>query len=215
MKVYKIVLADDHKIVIDGIKALLEDDERFRIIAEASNGKELIDLVGLAEVDIAIVDIDMPVLNGIEATRIIKKDHPGVKTVILTMYHEKSLIKKFIEMGVDAYLLKNSSREALIDCLEKIVNGQKYFDAGVTLSLLGKSGINSKYGSSPDEVELTSREIEIMRLIAEGMSNKEIGKQLYISDRTVDTHRTNLMRKLEVKNVAGIIRFAMKNGYVD
>ncbi len=216
MKVYKIVLADDHKIVIDGIKALLEDDERFRIIAEASNGKELVDLVGIAEVDIAIVDIDMPVLNGIEATRIIKKDHPRVKTVILTMHQEKSLIKKFIEMGVDAYLLKNSSREALIDCLEKIISGQKYFDTDVTLSLLGKTGgANSKFGNSPDKIELTSREIEIMKLIAEGMSNKEIGKQLHISDRTVDTHRTNIMRKLEVKNVAGIIRYAMKSGYVD
>ncbi|MCF8228011.1 MAG: response regulator transcription factor [Bacteroidales bacterium] len=217
MSAHKIVLADDHKIVIDGLRSLLEDDERFRIIGEASNGKELLDLIKLTEVDTAIVDIDMPVLNGIEATRIIKQDFPDVRIIILSMHHEKSLIKKFIEMGVDGYLLKNSSREALIDCIEKVMKGQKYFDSDVTLSILGKNPQSAKgtFAQSDTRVELTEREVEIMKLIAEGMSNKEIGKQLHISDRTVDTHRTNLMRKLSVNNVAGIIRYAMKHGYVE
>jgi len=154
----------------------------------------------------------MPEMDGIEATKQIKTHFPEVKIVILTMHDEQSLVKKLLEIGADGYILKNSSKTELEMAIRQIQSGKKHFSSEVTMILLEEE--------SPAEVnaqlkQLTEREIEILKLISEGLSNKEIGDQLFISHRTVDTHRTNLMKKLDVHNVAGLIRFAIKNGLVE
>ncbi|MEZ5084062.1 MAG: response regulator transcription factor [Bacteroidales bacterium] len=211
----KVLLVDDHQIIIDGIKSLLASEPGINVIGEASNGKEAYDFIKLLTPDVVLMDIDMPVLNGIEATKKIKAGYPHIKIIILSMHHESGLIKTMMNAGANGYLLKNSDQSELIQAIRKVNDGQQFFSSDVTLSLLTKNSdkLAGFSGDSPIS-ELTSREIEILKLIAEGNSNKEIGDSLFISHRTVDTHRTNLMKKLGVNNIAGLIRFAIQQGFV-
>ncbi|MCD4746246.1 MAG: response regulator transcription factor [Bacteroidales bacterium] len=215
MKKIKILIADDHQLIIDGIKSLINNVPQFDLIAEANNGKEAVKIAKLINPDIVLMDIDMPIMNGIEATEKIKSFNPEIKIIILSMHNEKGLVKKLIRLGADGYLLKNSDQNELIEAISKVASGQQYFSPEVTMSLLNKeTEIKSSFKANSIISDLTDREIEILKLIAQGYSNKEIGEKLFISHRTVDTHRTNLMKKINVSNIAGIIRFAIKNGFV-
>ena len=215
MSVVKVLITDDHQIIIDGLKSLLEDKEQIKVIAEASNGKEALDTLDLIQVDVVLMDIDMPILNGIEATKKIKAEYPETKVIILSMYKESGLIKTLIKIGADGYLLKNSDKDELVDAITRVASGQQYFSSDVTMSLLDKTpDKTSQFQPDKRVSELTQREIEILKLITEGLSNKEIGDKLFISHRTVDSHRTNLMKKIGVNNIAGLIRFAIKTGFV-
>lgn len=206
----RLILVDDHKIVLDGIKALLDDLDGFDCVATAENGQKAIDLLQVFDVDLLLMDIDMPVMNGIEATRIVKKDFPTVKVISLTQHSERGMVKQMLECGSDGYLLKNVAQDELANAIRNVVAGGQVFSEEVTMSLAGKAVEKNANGV---EVELTEREIEILTLITEGLSSKQIGEKLFISPRTVDTHRTNLMNKLDIHNIAGLIRFALKNGY--
>lgn len=208
----RIAIADDHQIVLDGLKALIREYSDFELIADANNGQEMVKLVNTLKLDLVLMDIDMPIMNGIQATQEIKKSHPHIKVLILSMHNEKGVIQKVMEAGADGYILKNSDHKELLDAVRKVAAGQKYFSSDVTMTLLNPTAGNSE--ESKVLSELTEREIEILKLIAEGFSNKEIGDKLFISHRTVDTHRTNLMKKLDVHNIAGIIKFAIKNKLV-
>jgi DNA-binding NarL/FixJ family response regulator len=210
MKNIRLILVDDHQIVLDGLKALLDDLDGFDCVATAENGQKALDLLQVFEVDLVLMDIDMPVMNGMEATRRIKKHHPKVKVISLTQHSERGMVRQLLDCGSDGYLLKNIAQDELADAIRKVNNGENVFSSEVTLSLAGKAVEKNSNGV---EVELTERELEILALIAEGLSSKQIGEKLFISPRTVDTHRTNLMNKLEIHNIAGLIRFAFKNGY--
>ncbi|RLD52349.1 MAG: DNA-binding response regulator [Bacteroidetes bacterium] len=215
MKEIRLLVVDDHQIIIDGLKSLLEDEADFKLVGEANNGREALDVLKLLDVDIVLMDIDMPVMNGIEATKQIIKDFPNVKVVILSMHKEGGLIKNLIAIGAHGFLLKNSDQNELIGAIRKVASGDRYFSPDVTMSLLSKTSINTTAFDSMETLsQLTERETEILKLIAEGYSNKEIGEKLFISHRTVDTHRTNLMKKLDVNNIAGLIKFAIQNGLV-
>lgn len=215
MKEIRLLIVDDHQIIIDGLKSLLEDEADIKLLGEANNGKEALDVLKLLDVDIVLMDIDMPIMNGIEATKQILKDFPNVRVVILSMHKEGGLIKNLISIGAHGFLLKNSDQAQLIEALRKVAAGDKYFSPDVTLSLLNKTSIRTSAFQRMDLLsQLTERETEILKLIAEGFSNKEIGERLFISHRTVDTHRTNLMKKLNVGNIAGLIKFAIQNGIV-
>ncbi len=208
MEQIKILLVDDHQVITDGLKSLLSQEPGMRISSTASNGKEALDVIKILSVDLILMDIDMPVMNGLDATRaIIKTDDPP-KVIILSMHSEKGMIEELIKTGVDGYLLKNSGKEEIVTAIRKVMAGEKYFTSDVTLSLL-----NNKAGVPADlpNDKLTTREIEILKLITDGFTNKEIGEQLYISHRTVDTHRTNMMRKIDVNNLAGLINYAIKH----
>jgi DNA-binding NarL/FixJ family response regulator len=204
-----LIICDDHQLVIDGLKALIEGEPGLILKGTANNGAEAIRLIENLKLDLVLMDLDMPQMNGIEATRLIKSKHTDLKVIILTMHDEKSMIKMLMDLGADGYVLKNADRSELLSAIRNVAAGKKHFSPEVTVALL-----------SPDENPvnqalmegLTEREIEILKLIAEGLSNKEIGDRLFISHRTVDTHRTNLMKKLEVHNIAGLIRFAIKHG---
>jgi DNA-binding NarL/FixJ family response regulator len=212
----RLAIADDHQLVLDGLKALISDVPDFELVAEGNNGKDLCLITDNLNVDLVLVDIDMPVMNGMQATEIIKKKHADVKVIVLTMHNEKGIIQKVLEVGADGYLLKNTNQQELVGAIRKVMNGEKYFSTEVTMSL-ATPGDGAKVVLQNQELDtsLTEREIEILKLIAQGFSNKEIGDRLFISHRTVDTHRTNLMRKLDAKNIAGLIRYAMRAGLID
>lgn len=207
-----LLLVDDHAIVTDGIKALLNGDDSFVIKGEASNGQVALDMLRVLKIDLVLLDVDMPVLNGTQTLAQIKKEFPQIKVVMLTMHDEKAMINSLLQLGADGYLLKNTSKAELVQSLKKVANDEKFISSDVTAILLQSDAEKTR---NPLLAQLTEREIEIISLIAQGLSNKEIGERLFISHRTVDTHRTNLMSKLEVHNVAGIVKFAIVNGLLE
>lgn len=213
MSEIKVLVTDDHQIIVDGLKSLLNNTADFKVIGEANNGREALKIIENVEVDVVLMDIDMPVMNGIETLKEIRRRRLEVKVIILSMHHEAGMIKSLIDLGAMGYLLKSSPQEELVAAIRKVAAGQQYFSTQVTLSLLNKPQ-NSNNVESGSAGLLTERETEIIKLIAEGFSNKEIGAKLFISHRTVDTHRTNLMKKIQVENIAGLISYAIKNGIV-
>ena len=205
----RILIADDHQLITDGISNLLADVPNLVVVGQCQNGKDVLEQLAIIQVDILLMDIDMPIMNGFDCAKEVRKKYPDVKIAMLTMHEEKSMIRSFMEMGVSGYFLKTIDKDELLYALDKIAKGASYFTADVTKSLL-----------KPDEkkpqlpIELSKREIEIITLIANGLTNKEIAEELFISPKTVDSHRTNIMRKLEVHNVAGVIRFAFQHQLV-
>lgn len=213
MEKIKVLLVDDHQIILDGIRSVIQLSDEIDVIGEALNGKEAIDCLQLIDVDVVIMDVDMPVMNGMEAVKQIRDQRIDTRIIVLSMHDEGGLIKQLINAGVDGYMLKNCDQNELVNAIKLVASGKKYFSSEVTISLMDRSPQNKSMDIAVLS-SLTERELEIMKLIAEGFSNKEIGEKLFISHRTVDTHRTNLMKKIDVKNIAGIIRFAIKNGIV-
>lgn len=210
----KILVVDDHNIVSDGLRSLIEDTDGMECVGTAPNGKQDLEVIKSLPVDVVLMDIDMPIMNGIEATRAVKRNHPNVKVISLTMHKERGMVQRLMECGADGYMLKNSDREELITAIRKVEAGQKYFSSDVALSLLQKADTTILPGEGT-MADITEREAEIIRMLAQGLSSKEIGDKLFISNRTVDTHRTNIMQKLGIHNVAGLIRWAFNNGYAD
>ncbi len=207
-----LLLVDDHAIVTDGLLALLEGEPDFVVKGVAQNGRMAIEMLQVLKVDIVVMDIDMPEMTGMEATQYIKKHMPDKKILLLTMHDEKAMVQAMMEIGADGYLLKNSPKIELLDALRTLSQGQSYFSDEVKSVLLQPDSPKHQTTLMKD---LTEREIEIIRLVADGYSNKQIGEKLFISHRTVDTHRTNLMAKLGVHNVAGIVKFAIANGLTE
>ena len=214
MEKRRILLVDDHQLIIDGLRGFLESDDSYQIVGEANNGEEAIRFAEILEPHLILMDIEMPEVSGMQACEEIKRHHPEIKVIIVSMHHEKELIKKLVNKGAEGYLLKNSSQKEVLTAVETVLKGQTYFSQDVTRSLLKKTNSEDKNTAFSSLASLTEREIEILRLVAEGKTNKEIGDNLYISHRTVDTHRTNLMKKLGFNNVASLIRFAFQNGLV-
>lgn len=211
----RVLLVDDHQLIIDGLRGFIENSDDFQVVGEANTGMEAIRLAEVLDPDVILMDIEMPEMSGIQACEEIKKKSPEVKVIIVSMHNEKQLIKKLIDQGADGYLLKNSKQSEVLEAIQKVLAGKSYFSQDVTMSLLDKNTTPKPVNSDVINLsQLTEREIEILKLVAEGLTNKEIGEKLVISHRTVDTHRTNLMKKLDISNVAGLIRFAYKNGLI-
>ena len=206
-----IIIADDHQLIIEGITNLLQDEPDIAIIARCNNGLEVLENLANLTVDLLLLDLDMPQMNGLQCAEEVQKKYPDIRIAILTMHQEKALIQKFIGLGVHGYFLKTIDKEELIYAIKTIAGGGEYFPADVTKTLLQKQPIVTDMEQNPLVAELTEREIEIIRLVSQGLSTKEIGDQLFISPRTADTHRTNIMRKLDLHNVAEIVRFAFQN----
>ena len=210
----KILIADDHPLIAEGIKNTFENLNDFKVVAVVNNGKEAIDFIEKHLVDIALLDINMPIMDGIECAKKITSEFKDVKVAMLSMHQEKSLIQSLIEIGVKGYMLKTIPSEELLMAIKNIYNGKEYFNSDVTKALLSddSSSFHQYKKKSPLLDTLTSREKEIIKHISQGNTNIQIGESLFISPRTVDTHRTNIMRKLDIHNVASLIRFAFQNG---
>jgi DNA-binding NarL/FixJ family response regulator len=204
----RVAIADDHPLVAQGLRSLIENRADMQLVGEANNGQELLEILASRPVDVALVDIDMPIKNGIETTKEIALNFLSTRVIILTMHDEKAMIKSLMELGAHGYLLKNCGQDELLLAIRNVAAGKKHFSGDVTMALLNEETPET---TSTELADLTEREIEILTNIALGLSNKEIGDKLFISHRTVDTHRTNLMKKLNVHNIAGLIRIAYRN----
>lgn len=206
----KILIADDHPLMADSIKSLLESNDNIQVVGVAHDGAEAVKKLEVLEVDIALLDIDMPVMNGLDCAKKIKADFPNVKVAILSMHQEKSMISGLMSLGVKGYMLKTIPKEELLLAIETIQRGGEYFNSAVTKVLMDSPSVLD----TPLTHDLSEREIEIVKLIASGLTNPQIGEKLFISPKTVDVHRTNVMKKIGVNNVAGVVRFAFQNGLV-
>lgn len=203
-----IIIADDHSIIRDGLKAMLEKNDFCRIVGEAANGEELLELLKTTPCDVVCTDISMPVMDGMEATRQIMKHFPKTRVMCLSMHEEAGFIKKMMEAGAVGYVFKDSTKDELKEAIQAVHSGKKYFNQKLFDILL-----NMESGGKEISV-LSSREKEILKLIAEEYTNPEIAEKLFLSVRTVDTHRQNLIQKLDVKNTAGLVKYAIKSGLI-
>jgi DNA-binding NarL/FixJ family response regulator len=215
MKKIRIIIAEDHQLVMEGYKSLLKTVPEFCLVGEAPNGKQLLKILEHTETDIILMDIDMPVLNGIEATQQTLELYPHIKIIAVSMHNRKALQMAMKKAGARGYLIKNSNYEAFIDEIRRVSKGELFFSQEVLSEITTDNvAFDDNQTSDSQFGLLTEREIEILKFIGLGNSNKQIGDKLFISHRTVDVHRTNLMKKLKVHNIAGLIRFAIKNKLV-
>lgn len=219
----KVLLVDDHRIIRDGLKALLMGVKEVNIIGECNDGKEAVLFIENNEVDVVLMDINMPNMNGFETTEIITSKNKDVKILALTMHQEESYISKILQAGASGYVLKSASRQELIQAITKVNDGNTYFSEDVANIMMSKylnNGVNSEKRSvsSSNNIhieDLTKREHEILKLIVDEHTNIEIGEKLFISPRTVDTHRRNLLLKIGVKNTAGLVKYALQNNLLE
>jgi two-component system response regulator NreC len=203
----RIVLADDHELVRVGVRRLLLTDSNIDIVGEASTGDEAVYLAEQEHPDIVFLDVLMPNLNGIEAAKKIKQQQDKVRVVMLTTFEDQYYLDQALQSGADGYLSKEISRRELLDAVEQVMDGERVFSKAVLALMQGKSPVQSQSaGTLP--VGLTRREEEILNLVAQGLTSQEIASKLFISPRTVETHRAHLMDKLGVNNTAGLVRFA-------
>lgn len=210
-KKIRVILADDHQIVLDGLSFVLRDVPDIEVVGMVNDGEKVLEILRLNRdgVDVAVLDISMPVLNGIETTHKIHRMYPQVKVLILTMYGSEGFISQMAQLGVAGYMLKESGGEELQKAIRAVSRGEKYYDKAVVNTLL--ESISQNQGKAIPK--LTKREIDVLRLIGQGLSTPEISGQLHIAPSTVDTHRRNLIDKLGVNNTKGLIKYAVENGY--
>lgn len=213
----KIMIADDHTIVRQGMRKLLETYPELQIVGESQDGDETIELVKKLLPEIIIMDISMPGLNGLEATREIKKRSPEIKILILTMHAEKEYIFKILQSGASGYLLKGSAIDELVTAIHAVDRGESYLSPPISKSIIEDyvGGRQKSRGSVTRSQPLTTREREVLQLIAEGHTSKSIATQLSLSSKTIETHRSHIMQKLNIHNAAGLIRYAIQRGWVE
>jgi len=216
MTTMNIILADDHRIFRDGLKSLLSENNRINIIGETSSGSELLEMLKTQHPDVVIVDITMKGMSGIEVSRQITSLYPDIKIMILSMHTNEEFVVNSIKAGAKAYLPKDTSKEELLDAINALYEGNEYFSKMVLDNFL-KSYIKKVKAEENlvENEELTQREIEILRLAAGGLSNKEISDQLFISIKTVDAHKNHIMQKLKLKNTAAMVIYAIKNKIIE
>jgi len=206
---YRILLADDHTIVRQGLRAILER-EGYEVVGEAADGREAITYAEKFRPDVAVLDISMPLLNGIDAAREVAKVSPRTKTVLLTMYTEDHYVLESLRAGVTGYVLKMRAALALVQAIQAVMKGEIYLSPGISRAVV--QAFLSKTDIPEDP--LTTREREVLQLVAEGKTTKEIAAQLGISAKTADSHRTNIMEKLDIHDTAGLVRYAIKRGII-
>ncbi|HLT25013.1 MAG TPA: response regulator transcription factor [Ignavibacteria bacterium] len=216
MKKLKVLIADDHKMFRQGVMNILNDTGEVEV-TEAESGDELIEKLKTEKPDVILMDINMPGINGIEATKLVKKKYPAIKVMAVSTSDEENYIIEMLKAGAMGYVLKSTGVDELLEAIKVVSRGDSYFckeASNVILFQLDKIK-KSRTQKQETDVPLTDREIEVLKLIAEGLTNKEIGERLFISTRTVDTHRRNLHQKLNIKNAAGLVNYAIKNKLLD
>jgi DNA-binding NarL/FixJ family response regulator len=222
MSPIQLLLVDDHRLILNGIRAMLSDVEDIQVIGEATNAQEAIAFVeSHEELDVILMDIKMPGKNGIEATREILAFRPGVKVIALTMFEDDEFITNMLHVGATGYVLKHTSKSELVNAIRKVSNGEPYYSHDVAKIVITRflSQRTSESVHNQPELpvqntipDLTDREVQILKLVSAQLTNQEIADKLYISPRTVHSHRRNLMQKLGVKNTAGLVMYATKHG---
>lgn len=216
----KIFVADDHQLFIEGIKALTRDSQEVKLIGEAENGEDLLAQLKTNQPNVILMDINMPKINGIEATKKIRLLYPEIKILALTMFDDTLYVSEMIKAGASGYLLKNAGKSELITAITTVYKGERYVSSEVSLKMIDKMNSNDQSSAENKmppvrKSEVTKKELEILKLIAQELTNAEIASKLNNSPMTIITHRKNLLRKLGVKNTAGLIKYAMENGMLN
>ena len=217
-KTINLMLVDDHKIIRDGIKSFLKGDE-IQIVGEASNGRELLEMLAETQPDVVLLDINMPEMDGLEATKLIKAQYPEVKVLVLSMLDHEKYVQQVFDAGAMGYTLKNIGKDELIHAIRMVANGNRFIGTDVAFAFLNKlrnilpAPANQPYEKKP--TDLSAREIEVLKLIAEGMTNAEIADKLFTSKRTIESHRQNIIEKTQVKNTAALIKYALNTGLIN
>lgn len=214
MEKIRIVLVDDHQMFRDGVKAVLTDEEQIEIVGEVGNGNDLYALLKETDVDLIITDISMPEISGIEIVNYVSEAYPNIKMLILSMHSNEEFITKALKSGANGYLPKDTSMNELLDAIYTIHTGENYFNKNISDTIL-KSVINKSKNTLGEGKELTKREKEIITLVVDGLTNKEIADKLNISIRTVDSHKNNIMQKLQLKSSVELVKYAIKNNLVN
>jgi DNA-binding NarL/FixJ family response regulator len=219
MENIKVFLVDDHKLIRDGIKAHFNNDDRFQVVGEASNGKEAIEKLENSPADVVLMDVNMDIMDGIECTTQLKNDHPEIKVLALTMLAENKHIKEMLKAGAVGYLLKNSTEAEIKQGIISVKSGMPFYSPEVMQTVMNNLGApvlaKKKVSRFEPVIQLSEREKEVLVLVIKEFSNQEIADKLYISKRTVDAHKRNLLEKTGAKNVAGLVIYALNHNIID
>lgn len=211
----RILLADDHALIRSGIATLLQGNADFSIIGEAKDGEEAVQKAKELNPDVVVIDLSMPKLSGVEATKIIKKKFPNIRVLVLTMHENEEYVYQILKSGAGGYVLKSAGKEELSSAIRAVARGEKFFSPRVSQIMAEgylRRAEEDELIRRQEDVPLTRREKEILALVANGLTNQQIADQLYISPRTVDTHRTNIMQKLDIHDVVNLVRYAIEHG---
>jgi DNA-binding NarL/FixJ family response regulator len=210
-----VVLADDHEFLRDGLKLMIKKLKDVRLVSEAANGQELLEAVTRLKPAIVITDIKMPLIDGIEATKIIKEKFPQIKVIALSNYDEHGLIADALYAGADAYLLKNSTKRNMEEAIASVLNGKPYYCSATSKKILDNIANKKPIITGRErKIHFTTREKEVLKLVCKGMTNKQIGNQLQISARTVESHRVSIQEKTGLRSAASLAIFAVKFGHL-
>jgi DNA-binding NarL/FixJ family response regulator len=217
MKRITVLLAEDHQIVREGFKSLLEHEDDLEVVGEAETGRQAVQLTRKLRPSVVVMDIAMPLLNGLEATRQIRKDFPETKVLILSAHNDDAYVEQVAALGASGFLVKQTSSHELAAAIRKIHGGETFFSASVFKRVQDRSRKSLKRDGHPQEKNnrLSSREVEVLQLIAEGKANKQVASELGVSFKTVDKHRQHLMSKLNIHDVAGLTRYAIAEGIIE
>jgi len=213
MNKIRLAIVDDHAVVLDGLRSMLTAFDSLEVAYTTQNGHRLLEHFQTDVPDVLLMDIQMPEINGIDLCKQIKKQYPDVRIIAFSSFDDSNYVKQIFRNGARGYLLKNSDKHTIVKAIETVMQGEEFMDETIKKLLLQESITGQR--RSIFEVPLTKREKEILRCIAEGLSNQEIADKLFISLRTVETHRLNINQKLDVKNTAGLVKEAIKRGLVD
>lgn len=214
----KVILVDDHEIVRDGIRLLIEGMENIQVIDEAGSAVEMKSILVIKQPDIAIIDISLPGISGIELATYLAENYPQIKILMLSMYTSEDFIFNSIKAGAAGYLPKNTTKDELNNAIVEIMEGREYFSESISNVILKSYVKKAQSEKEPVKKELnllSSREQEVLRLFSDGNSNKEIANELFISTRTVESHKNHIMQKLELKTTVDLIKFAIKSGILE
>jgi DNA-binding NarL/FixJ family response regulator len=208
----RLLLVDDHELFLDGLISLLGGNENLEIIGTALNGKIALEKIALDPPDMILCDLNMPEMNGIELVKVLKEDYPETKVIVLTMHDDRPTVTEIMMAEADGYILKNTDRSELMKAIQRVCDGSTYYCNEVMSIILDKYKEEKKTAEQP--IQLTDREKEILQLIAQEKSSEEIAQALYISRRTVETHRKNIIKKTEVKSIVGLLKFGYRMGLI-
>lgn len=211
----KIIIADDHKMMIDGLLSMLSDEKNMEIIGVANNGEEVLKILETKNADLVLTDINMPLMNGIELTKALKQKYSSIKILALSMFGDIDHIQEMLNAGISGYVLKNTGNKELVEAINSIAYGGTYYDNDVAAEMMRSLTQNNQKKVAIEKVNLTDREIEIIKLIAKEINNAGIGDVLSISERTVESHRKNIYRKTNTSNIVGLLKFAFNNGLAE
>jgi DNA-binding NarL/FixJ family response regulator len=209
-----IVVADDHGIVREGLRRLLETEPDFTVCAEASDGREVLRQIANSKPDVAVLDITMPKLGGLETLERIRAEHKNTKVVLLSVHADPAFIQSAVALGVDGYVLKNGPAKDIVTAVREVMNGGSFFSPVVAKEIVEQLRSPKSESDNPFSL-LTGREREVLHLIADGLSAKEVAVELSISTKTVEAHRTSLMRKLNVRKATELVRYALRHGLIE